>query len=571
MTLSHYLHQALRLNKNLAIAKEFIMKAKAALMIWLCSFICILALGRLYAQEALQEIVRFNIPMGEHFCFHAEMGGDLNGDGRPDLVFSCIDEYNYSNCPVYIYYSIPDSNAVPDQILTSPLPNVGGFGYSLAYAGDLNGNGISDLVVGVRYYGDGLSGGILIYYGGNAPFTTPDVFISGLGMGYTHDWDLFFGEDMITDCDLNGDGINDLLVYAPGPQYEEWGNVYAFLGGEPFATTPALHIRGAVPYEQLGMNMKTGDINGDGYDDIILTNRVPINPNNPGGDSHYYLKIYPGGENLTNVPVCEILLASEPYAGINGIIANGDLNGDGYDDIVISGGSKDGQRWLKVFYGQSDLTELSALDYMLPDGMGLIVQSYCNLDDDPFSDFFAYIGTLPGGATGAGHFAMYKQTNESIDIVPNYINSGEHEFNGYGWAYNLGDMNGDGHPEFFVFNYDYSVGDHINYATILSEYYVSNSDEYIQPAPVNVRCYPNPFRDGVNISIVGIDKSDQLASIEVYNIKGQLVYSQKNLHGKQIRWDGLDNQGIKIGSGVYVVRAIDTKGNTYSTKVVNVK
>ena len=55
-------------------------------------------------------------------------------------------------------------------------------------------------------------------------------------------------------------------------QYEEWGNVYVYLGGELFATTPALHIRGAVLYEQLGADMKTGDINGDGYDDIVLTN-----------------------------------------------------------------------------------------------------------------------------------------------------------------------------------------------------------------------------------------------------------------------------------------------------------
>ena len=77
-----------------------------------------------YAQPALQEIVRFNIPVGESFCTHVEAGGDINGDGRPDLVFSCIDELHYFNAPVYIYYSIPDSNAVPDQILTSPLPRM---------------------------------------------------------------------------------------------------------------------------------------------------------------------------------------------------------------------------------------------------------------------------------------------------------------------------------------------------------------------------------------------------------------------------------------------------------------
>jgi len=532
--------------------------------------LCVLTPCRFYAQQALQEIVRFNIPEAEHFPYSNEMGGDLNGDGRPDLVFSCIDEYHYSNFPVYIYYSIPDSNAVPDQILGTPLLHEGGFGYSLAYAGDLNGDGISDLAVGVRYYGIGISGAILIYYGGNCPFTTPDVLISGEGMGYTHDWDLYFGEDMITDCDLNGDGINDLLVYAPGPQYEEWGNVYVYLGGELFATTPALHIRGAVLYEQLGADMKTGDINGDGYDDIVLTNRVPVNPDGLYGPCHYHLKIYPGGESLTNVPIFETLLASAPYAGINGIIANGDLDGDGYDDIVISGISQDGP-WLKVFYGQGDLTELTAIDYMLPLGVNAIIQSYCNLNNDLFSDFFVNHRTLPGGPTEIGNFVIYKQTNGILDIIPDYINTGEHAFNDYGWGFNLGDMNGDGHPDFFVFSHDHAVGNHINYATILSESYINNSDECIQPARNVIRCYPNPFRDGVSIRIAGADKSVQLTSMEVYNLKGQLVHSRKNLRGKQIRWDGLDSHGNKIGSGIYIVRASDTKGNTYSTRVVNIK
>jgi hypothetical protein len=531
---------------------------------------CILTPVKHYAQEAMQEIVRFNIPMGERFSSHAETGGDLNGDGRPDLVFSCIDEVNYSNCPVYIYYSIPDSNAVPDQILTTPWPNVGGFGYSLAYAGDLNGDGISDLAVGVRYYGVGLSGGILIYYGGNPPFTTPDVFISGVGLGYTHDWDLFFGEDMITDCDLNGDGINDLLVYAPGPQYEEWGNVYAYLGGETFATTPVLHIRGAVPYEQLGTNMKTGDINGDGCDDIILTNRIPASPD-PWGISHNYLKIYPGGEHLTNTPIYEIHLGSGPEMWIRGIIANGDLNGDGYDDIVISGGSQDDQAWLKVFYGQSDLFELTAIDFILPGLDDTIIQSYCNLDNDPFSDFWIkqHYG-LPDDPF-VSSYLVYIQTSSTLDLIYDYSDPSPQPRPSYGYCYPLGDMNNDGYPDFFVYAYRTINPTCPAYATILSESYVSNSDEYIQPARVMIYCYPNPFRDGVNVRIVGTDKSVQLVSIQVYNVKGQLVYNQNNLHGNQIRWDGLDNEGRKISTGIYVVMASDTQGNINTTKVVMIK
>ena len=157
-------------------------------LVWKVCFvfvlICILMPARYYAQDAFHQIVRFDIPFGEYFTFNLETGGDLNGDGRPDLVFSCIEEQNYSNFPIYIYYSIPDSTAVPDEKLITPWPNVGGFGYSLAYAGDLNGDGISDLAVSVIYYGWKLTGGVMIFYGGNPPFTAPDVFISGEGQGY---------------------------------------------------------------------------------------------------------------------------------------------------------------------------------------------------------------------------------------------------------------------------------------------------------------------------------------------------------------------------------------------------
>ena len=543
--------------------------AEAACFLILVLF-CGFSTEKCYAQAALQEIVRFNIPAGDHFSFHVETGGDISGDGRPDLVFSCIDELHYSNSPVYIYYNIPDSNAIPDQILSTPLPNSGGFGYSLAYSGDLNGDSISDLAVGVRYYGDGLSGGILIYYGGNPPFTSPDVFISGVGMGYTHDWDLFFGEDMITDCDLNGDGVNDLLVYAPGPQYENWGNVYVFLGGDPFSTTPALHIRGSVQDEYLGADMKTGDFNGDGYDDIVLTNRVPVNPGEIHGPCHYNLKIYPGGENLTNVPIFETLLASAPYAGINGIIANGDLNGDGYDDIVISGGNQDGQAWLKIFYGQEDITSLQSVDLEL-DYYSYSIKSYVNLNNDPLSDLWVKLYKPMPYDPYEGSYAVYKQTSEVLDLIPDFIDPSPVPRISYGYCYPLGDMNNDGSPDFFVFSYPTTNPPCPAYATILSESYVSNSDENIQPTPMSIMCYPNPFREEVNVRIVGTDKSVQLTSIEVYNIKGQLVYRRKNLHGKQIRWDGFDSYGHKIGSGIYVVRAFDTIGNAYSTRVVNIK
>jgi flagellar hook assembly protein FlgD len=57
--------------------------------------------------------------------------------------------------------------------------------------------------------------------------------------------------------------------------------------------------------------------------------------------------------------------------------------------------------------------------------------------------------------------------------------------------------------------------------------------------------------------------------IAVYPLTRTYSISPDSLH--QIRWDGFDSYGNKIGSGIYIVRALDTKGNTYSARVVNVK
>lgn len=546
------------------------MKVNVAVLVFF-ALICVMFTEKNYAQASLQEIVRFSIPVGESFCSNVEAGGDINGDGRPDLLFSCIDEMQYSNAPVYIYYSLPDNNAMPDQILTTPYPFEGGFGYSIAYRGDLNGDGISDLVIGIKHYNYRLSGALLIYYGGNPPFTVPDVFISGVGLGYTHSWDLFFSEDIITDCDVNGDGINDLLVYAPGPQYENWGNVYVFLGGEFFSTTPVLHIRGNQYYEYLGADMKTGDINGDGFDDIILTNRVPVNQQSPSGPSHYSLKIYPGGETLTNVAVYDTLLGTAPELYITGIIANGDLNGDGCDDIVVSCGSQNGQAWLKVIYGQSDLTDLDISDYYLPEITHGFVMSYCNLDNDAYSDFSFMVTQMSNDILDFWRYSVFKQESEQFDTQCDFLNPGGETNTAYGFGYPLNDFTGDGFPDFLVYSMTTINPVMQAYGTILSENFVSNSDELIHQTTVKVHCYPNPFRDGVNISVLDPNKTIQLASIEIYNIKGQLVYNRCIQNEKHINWDGLDNNGILTSSGIFMIKVSDSKGNIYTTKVVNLK
>jgi len=533
-------------------------------------WICLIVPKLCFAQASLQEIVRFDIPFGHRFVEYVDAGGDLNGDGRPDLVIGCSLDSGTLTTNTYIYYSMPDSNAVPDQIYNANEPICGAStGWAIAYAGDLNGDGISDLVTGSMFAGYGHEGVVTISFGGNPPFTTPDVFINSTGLGYTHDWALYFGEKVITHCDVNGDGINDLLVYASGPQMENWGNVFVYLGGDPFGTTPVLHIRGAVMEERLGINMQAGDINGDGYDDIILTNRVPLYPQGSDNTVLYYLKIYPGGETLSNVPIVDVLLGSSIDIGVGKLVANGDLNGDGYDDIVIPGRIQNGQSWLKVFYGQEDITSLQSVDLEL-DYYSYSITSYVNLNNDPFSDLWVKLHQPMPYDPYEGSYAVYKQTSELFDCIPDFVDHSPVPRSTYGWCYPIGDMNNDGFPDFFVYSYAPWNPPGPAYGTILSESYVSNSDAYLPVAPVKVSAYPNPFRDRLNLRLSTMDKSVKAEYINVYNTKGQLVYHKALPKATKTYWDGRDKSGNIVSNGVYLIKLGDHKGRTYTAKVVKI-
>lgn len=534
---------------------------------WVLILLCA---TKLQAQASLQEITRFNIPVNEGFVRNVDAGGDINGDGTPDLVFGCKGGYNVFDATLYIYYSIPDSNSIPDQIINSPASISGGFGYSIAYAGDLNGDGISDLVVGIPYYGLIHQGAIAIYWGGNTLAEQPDVFIDGLPYGYTQSWDLGFGQNLITNCDVNGDGINDLLVYAEGPQYENWGNVYVFLGGNIFSTIPALHIWGSEIYEYLGINMQTGDINGDGFDDIILGNKRMINPQNSDLGYIYELKVYAGGISLSTNPVFESLITSDIDYWVSNIIANGDLNGDGYDDIIILHGYLYSSS-LRIVYGQSEWSSLVPFDTTFQVSESFWLRSYCNLTNDPYSDFFVYSQFIPGTSDQFGCLCIYKQVSSVLDLNIDYLNSGENNFSCYGSGYQLGDMNHDGFNELFIYSGEHSIEEYTNYATILTEQYVGIQDEVLSIPDIRLECYPNPFRDAVTISLKAKSKGFRIENIKIYDLRGRLVYETNAPGYSSFRWDGKDKTSRLTSSGIYFVNFTDKDKKTLTTKVVRIR
>ncbi len=517
----------------------------------------------LFAQTALQEIVRFNCPWGHDFMPNVEANGDINGDGTPDLIFSCLNEEEGNYRKIYIYHSIPTAASVPDQILIAPPEVSGDYGATLSYSGDLNGDGIDDLVVSSSGYGPDNSGAVSIYYGGTSISETPDVVL--YGADYPGDsWGLWFGGNIITGCNLNGDGYDDLIVSGSGPSGIHTGAVFVFFGGQQFSANCAWYKLGTADGEYLGRGLAAGDINGDGYDDIVLTRQVPITGT---GNYNYILDIYAGGETLSSIPVFETIIGNDINGGMDSkLLANGDLNGDSFDDISYLSYSTTSSI-LNVIYGGVDFNSLSIHSNIFPVRIGRHLQSYCNFNDDAFIDFCVQQDQLTTDGPRLGYFSVFTQNDSALDLNYDFVNSGDFVFNEYGYCYYLGDINHDGFPEFFVFSNEYSPEPVVNFATILSEHSVGNDDE-TQPIPSkSIACYPNPFHDKVNVKF--LNKQPQaIYDISIFDLRGRRVFNQKNIRSDSYIWDVKGNKDLHLSHGIYLLKITGNDNEKYTSKLV---
>ncbi len=374
-----------------------------------------------------------------------------------------------------------------------------------------------------------------------------------------------FGDQIITGCDLNGDGYDDLIVSGSGPSGIHTGGVYVFLGGQQFSANCAWYKLGTADEENLGRGLATGDINGDGYDDIVLTRKVL---NESGTDYNDVLDIYAGGTNIISSSAYETIFIDETiYSQVTGkILANGDLNDDGFDDIVILYNTAT-EATLKVIYGGNDFNALTIDDYNFPSRIGRQLEYYCNLNNDQFSDFCMQQSQLTPDGPEMGYLTLFAQNSSIFDLNYDFVNAGDHINNGYGYGYYLGDMNHDGFPEFFVFSQDNMIQGYVNFATILSEHSVGNEDE-IQPIPSkSIVCYPNPFHDKVNVKF--LNKQPQaIYDISIFDLRGRRVFNQKNIRSDSYIWDVKGNKDLHLSHGIYLLKITGNDNKIYTSKLV---
>ncbi|MCD6418200.1 FG-GAP repeat protein [bacterium] len=205
---------------------------------------------------------------GDHFGASATALGDINQDGYDDFAISADrnDEAGTDAGKVYIYFGGKTVDDTADAVILGDRAN-NWFGSSISGGGDLNGDGKPDLLIGAPYGGRKYGGAVYLYLG-DGEWKKPALVLVGENAGDSYGSKVaILGDvngDKISDFAVSA-------VYADVENVSDAGIVYIYLGGSVISQKAAVMLKGNLPREQMGYNVcSPGDVTGDGVADILV-------------------------------------------------------------------------------------------------------------------------------------------------------------------------------------------------------------------------------------------------------------------------------------------------------------
>ena len=297
--------------------------------------------------------------------------GDINGDGFDDVIIGAYNAAPNGNRKAGESYVVFGKNSgFPASVELSSLDGSNGFvingasrndksGLSVSGAGDVNGDGLSDVIIsaiGATPNGKN-SGESYVVFGNNSGFPASVELSSldgsnGFVINGIEPYDVS-GRSVSDAGDVNGDGFDDIIIGAYGADpngIDKAGESYVVFGNNSGSASLDLStldgsngftIKGIDANDYSGRSVGgAGDVNGDGYDDLIIGAWNATPNGNRSGESYVVFGNSSGVASLdlsaldgTNGFVLNGVSADD-WSGIS-VSGAGDVNGDGLDDVIV--------------------------------------------------------------------------------------------------------------------------------------------------------------------------------------------------------------------------------------------
>jgi hypothetical protein len=400
-----------------------------------------------------------------HFGTSVATAGDVNGDGFADVIVGAQDYDNgqADEGRAFVYHgsasglsATPDWTAESDQVFAF-------FGWSVGTAGDVNGDGYADVIVGAYGYDNGQTDEARAYvYHGSAS-----------GLSATPDWTAesdqangFLGVSVGTAGDVNGDGYADVIVGASNydnGQADE-GRAFAYHGSADGLSSIANWTAGSDQASaHFGNSVgAAGDTNADGYADVIVGAYGDDNGQADEGRAFVYHGSTGGLSSTPNWTATSH--RAFVYFGWS-VGTAGDVNGDGYADVIVGAYQYDSEGRAYVYHGSA--SGLSATpdwtaesDHGQANGfLGVSVGTAGDVNGDGFADVFVGAAHYDNGQADEGVAFTYQGASAGLSITASRRAESDQAFARFGWSVGTaGDVNEDGYADAIVGAYCYDHG-----------------------------------------------------------------------------------------------------------------
>ena len=433
------------------------------------------------------------------FGYSVSTAGDVNGDGYGDII---VGAYGFTNGETdegkaYVYFG--SSTGLPASADWTDVSNQVSsfFGRSVATAGDVNGDGFSEIIVGAMQYDNGQSneGSAFLFQG----------YADGLRETVNWTYEInqvaaYFGASVSSAGDVNGDGFSDVIVGAPifddGETNE--GSAFVFHGSAAgLSTFPNWTAEGNQLGVHFGIEVSTaGDVNGDGFSDVIIGAHLYTNGESEEGRAFVFLGSASGLSDSADWTAESNQSDSEFGTAVS---TAGDVNGDGYSEVIVgankftNGEIEEGRAF--VYYGSVDGLSDSA-DWIKESNQtdalyGISVSSAGDVNGDGYSEVIIGASKYDTDYSDEGVVFVYLGSYTGLENTESWWGEGNHDYAYFGCSVSsAGDVNGDGYGDMIVGEYGFTNGGtnrgkayvYFGSSTGLSEYYnpdwtdVSNQD-----------------------------------------------------------------------------------------------